>query len=88
MNYKGRNTSFILKPLTSGMKLNVIIDMQTREVTFEVVGAEGDQVLSSRFHHLRPPFFTIPCTIPAGALIPRRGEHPAGGGARRRLRPV
>lgn len=42
--YRGKETSFILRKLTSGAKLNFVIDMQTLEMTIEVVGKDGTAV--------------------------------------------
>jgi len=38
---KGANTSFVLRPIKSGARLNVIVDMQVRELTLELVGKDG-----------------------------------------------
>ena len=37
ISYKGKNTSFVLRPLTSGARLHLVLDMQTRELTFELL---------------------------------------------------
>jgi hypothetical protein len=34
--HKGSETSFVLRPLTSGARLIMTIDMQTRELTLEL----------------------------------------------------
>ena len=45
--HKGRGTSFILKPLESGARLNVVVDMQLREMTYELLGEETENIISS-----------------------------------------
>ena len=45
--HKGKATSFVLRKLPSGTKLNVTVDMQKLEMTLEVLGSAPGQVLSS-----------------------------------------
>ena len=50
VTHKGKNTSFILRPLESGARLHMIADMQKLELTVELVGKDAmgiDKVLSS-----------------------------------------
>mmetsp|Transcript_27479 Transcript_27479/g.69945 ORF Transcript_27479/g.69945 Transcript_27479/m.69945 type:complete len:261 (-) Transcript_27479:377-1159(-) len=44
---KGKATSFVLKPLASGSRLNLIVDMQTQELTVELLGEKPGTVASS-----------------------------------------
>uniref|UniRef100_A0A6T7ZIV2 Uncharacterized protein n=1 Tax=Prymnesium polylepis TaxID=72548 RepID=A0A6T7ZIV2_9EUKA len=39
--HKGANTSFVLRPVKSGARLNVVIDMQIRELTIELLDTKG-----------------------------------------------
>tara|TARA_B110001452_G_scaffold139879_1_gene116248 strand:- start:261 stop:959 length:699 start_codon:yes stop_codon:yes gene_type:complete len=41
VSFKGAETNFVLRPLVTGARLVLTIDMQTREVTFELMGASG-----------------------------------------------
>lgn len=41
VSFKGAETNFVLRPLVSGARLVLTIDMQTREMTFELMGATG-----------------------------------------------
>lgn len=47
VSYKGKSTSFVLRPLASGARLHLVMDMQTRELTFELVGKEAGSVVAS-----------------------------------------
>lgn len=50
VSHKGKATSFILRPLTSGAKLNLTIDLQKLELTVDLLGKDlgaGGQVVSS-----------------------------------------
>jgi len=47
VKHKGRSTSLKLRKLSSGARLNIIVDMQTLEMTVEVLGKDPSQVLSS-----------------------------------------
>ena len=44
---KGKATSFMLKPLTSGARLHMMLDMQVQEMTLELLGTSPGQILSS-----------------------------------------
>lgn len=44
---RGSRTGFVLKPLTNGARLNMIMDMQTQELTIELLGSSPGQILSS-----------------------------------------
>ncbi len=44
---KGKATSFMLKPLSSGARLNLTLDMQIQELTLELLGTSPGQILSS-----------------------------------------
>lgn len=44
---KGKATSFVLRPITSGARLHLVLDMQTQELTVELVGKKAGEVLSS-----------------------------------------
>jgi len=44
---KGRGTSYRLRALQNGAKLNVIVDMQLRELTIELLGPTPGSILSS-----------------------------------------
>jgi len=44
--YKGAKTSFVARKLTSGARLQLIIDMQTREMTTELLGERGEVISS------------------------------------------
>jgi len=44
--HKGANTSFVLRRIPSGARVNVIVDMQIREMTIELLGAQAVPVAS------------------------------------------
>jgi len=44
---KGKSTSFLLKPLTRGAKLNLTLDMQVQELTVDLLGTSPGQIVSS-----------------------------------------
>ena len=44
---KGKATSFMLKPLMSGARLHMMLDMQVQEMTLELLGTSPGQILSS-----------------------------------------
>ena len=42
--HKGKGTSFKLRKLESGARLNLILDLQTREMTIELVGSRPQKL--------------------------------------------
>ena len=74
--HKGKGTSFKLRKLESGARLNLILDLQTREMTIELVGKSPGQVLSSLSVE----------NVPAGELTICVGF--AAGGVQQRVRIV
>ena len=47
VNHKGKGTSFILRKLKSGTRLHMILDMQTLEMTIELLGDDKTAVVAS-----------------------------------------
>jgi len=47
VHIKGRESSFILRQLSKGSKVNLVMDMQVQELTVEVLGKEPGVVLGS-----------------------------------------
>lgn len=67
VRFKGKGTSFVLKPLTSGAKLNVTLDMQTLEMTVDLLGeGPGDIVASMTIENI-PSEVTVAVGFAKGA---------------------
>lgn len=47
VTHKGSNTNFVLVPFKSGAKIQLVIDMQLRELTIELLGDDPGVVVSS-----------------------------------------
>jgi len=73
--HKGKGTSFVLRKLPSGSKINLTVDMQKLEMTVELLGALPGQVVSS---------ITVE-GIPSGELTLAVGFAAAGQAQRVRL---
>ena len=76
VTHKGKGTSFMLRKLESGTRLNMIMDMQKLELTVEMLGKLPGQILSS---------LTVE-GMPGGELTLAIGF--AAGGAAQRIRLV
>jgi len=63
---KGKSTSFMLKPLTSGARLNLTLDMQVQEMTIDLVGTQPGQILSSMSIEKIPAEVTLAVGFCAG----------------------
>ena len=71
VTHKGKATSFILKKLSSGARLNLIMDMQTREMTIELLGNSPGQIVSSIAVENIPSEITIAVGFAAGGATQR-----------------
>ena len=59
VSYKGKRSSFVLRPLKSGDKLTLTLDMQTQQMTVELMGKSPGSVLSSLELEALPAELTV-----------------------------
>jgi len=73
VSYKGKSSSFVLRPLKSGDKLMLTLDMQTLQMTVELMGKEPGSILSSLELEALPAELTVAVGFAqGGAGVPQQ----------------